>query len=504
MYPIVDITTFVGSHSRGAVTSFNSDSAVILNMIAVSSPWRENIFFWGNGYTGSMIFLLGKAFYLLFGPANTITFINLLLAIFIVVGFSVPILTKNDRVIIAPLGLFFFISALHSLPTEHAQMLELITTDLAHRPDFLLLFNGAVYLSVMNFLNKPNHLVILTILAILSSWVNFIAIPLLAALFLLLTLLKFFDNKKRKNIGGLIQTVRNTGAWPWVILALTIIMSVFLEKLSPWGIGQVLKTASWDAIKANFIPATRNIYEIFPPYLWIASIIISLFFVILYAHLWLKQGRDNRIKFYFYCWSGLFSLAIIATIIPFTKSWFYSNIVLPRYTVLGLELFMLSASVGIIGIIHWLTLMIFKNKSNTTRALFVTVIALLLTISIVLPQHVVQKGLPKSPQYESGEFIARHCEGVLGNYWNSYVYQLGGFGKLATASYGLDRSRTNLARTLNTTPLCIVENQPQDFNVEYTVWDNKLITTNADVVKLPDGNYFRQYGLAERNQQTVS
>jgi len=487
LYPIIDITKFVGDKNSAAVTGISSDSALILHMITETTPWQENIFVWGNGRSGSIIFLISKIIYLLASPEFTLRFVNFLLTLVIVLGMSVPIFFKNNKPIFAPIGVLFFISALKTLQAPSREMLMLVTADLVHRPEFIFTLNGAILLSVYNFLNNKKYILPLLLCTIASAWLNYLSIPLLFVLFAVLTLINT-TNLANKNSHKI--ALKNFELWPWAVLTITILATLALVHLSAHQPTNMFKFATFDMIKTNFAKGVLNLYQIFPIQLWILMLILNIGFLAAY----LKHARHDKTyhnRFYFSYWLCLSALAVVSFVLPFGSEWFYGNLALPRYTVTALHLLILATSVSVVGLLN----VVVKNKGDK-RMLLLPLLIILIIIGTTFWQYRSERvTAPQSPQFISGQTLSKNCDGVVGDYWNSYVYGLGGFGKLKTGSYGFDRSRVNLEHVLSLNNLCVVESQAQNFKSNYTILNKTLRPSNntQNATQLPDGNYYKHY-----------
>jgi hypothetical protein len=487
LYPIIDITKFAGAKNSSAVTGVSSDSALILHMIAETTPWRENVFVWGNGRSGSMIFLISKIVYLLTSPDFTLRFVNFLVTLFIVLGMSVPILFRNKKPIFVPIGVLFFTAALRMLQTPNQEMLMLVTADLVHRPEFILILNGTILLSVYNFLNDKKHILPLLILTIMSAWLNYLTIPLLFVLFVVLTLMDI-ANLPRKDTTKMV--LKNIKLWPWMVLIITFLATLILVDLSMYKPTNMFKLAAVDVIKTNFAKGILNLYQIFPTQLWILMLLLNIGFLV--AHLkQMQHDKGYQNKFYFRYWLCLSALAVVSFVLPFGSEWFYGNLALPRYTVTALHLLIISTSVSIVGLVN----IIAKDKGKRLMLLLALSIIIITICAPLLQYRSERVSAPQSPQFRSGQMLAKNCDGIIGSYWNSYVYGLGGFGKLKTGSYGFDRSRVNLERVLNLKDLCVVENQAHDFRSNYTILNKTLkpLNNTQNITQLPDGNYYKHY-----------
>ena len=470
MYPFVDITKFEG---------FNSDSAIRLNMISESTPLLENIYAWGDGRCGSILVVISKLSYLIFSPKFILILINILISTFLVLGFSIPII-KGSNMFIFPLSLLFFVTALRFLPTQNSETLLLVTVDLGHRPDLLLFLNAMAFFSVKNFFENKRDYLILTIVSICATWISDMSLFILLSLCLFLSLVDLFKNKK-------IQL------WYWAVFCCTLAVHVLLKGFTPYG-SYLYKFATLSQFKSEFVNAIRNLYLICPKFLWIAMLVLNLCFGILYLYLRYKNIKITKImRFYFRYWVILLIMVFASFSLPFFNDWFYANLMLVRYLAPSLHLLMLCSSVCVCGMLHVTTILKDKRIFFITWSIFSVLLLLFLPAFFSLRSEFINH--PLSQKYTSGQVLAQNCDSVLGDYWTSYVYILGGFGRIKTGSLGYDRSRSNLEQVLSESNLCIVESSQNNFREEYRVIDKTLKPRNSEdnPIKLPDGNYFKHY-----------
>lgn len=465
LYPFVDVTK---------LETFYSDSAVILNMITESTPWKENIYVWHDGRSGSSIFLLSKAFYLLFGPEFVLRFINTLIAIFLAAGFSIPILLKKNKPVFFPVGVIFVLIAIRLLPVQYSELFVRVVMDLGHRPDLLFFLSAAILLSYVNFYEKKTHYWPLAICITIASWINDMALFLFLTLCILFTLIDFYKHKRIE-------------IWYWVIFFAALSSIVILKHLTPYST-QIYQLATFEQFKGNFIKALTNISGIFPKFLWGIMLLLNVLFVIIVQK---ARTKSTITQFYLKYWVMLWVLIGVAFILPFFSKWFYSNKVAPRYLVTSLELLILASSVSFVTVTQYLI----RNVRSYLKRNIILIIILLILILPMMCISRLEASKPHSLKYQSGQVLSQNCNAVIGDYSKGYVYIVGGMGKLKTASYDFDRSPTNLQRVLNSSNLCVIEDSEQEFKSAYNVKNTILKPRYAGEMPktLPDGNYFKHY-----------
>ncbi len=465
MYPIADPTKYY---------RFNSDHALVLYMITEDTPPRESIYLWGQSRYGSLLFLISKFYYIAF-PASTLVFVNIMTVLFTVLGFSVIVFKKKDNFVLLPLGLLFFIFVVKTVAPGNVSLYELTITT-AFRPDFLFTINATILLMLFNFYYKKNWFIPALIFAILSSWINDIALPLL---FIICAIFSIFDFIKNRKIC----------AWYWLILSITAIAIVVLKYLSP-NKDSVWIFASLEQISANFVFAVSKTFNVIPAYMWIVIVCLPVYFVWLYFK---HDGKDEDVTFYLGHSMLLFILGAAIFVIPFFSDHIYRNNVSPRYFIHGIQLLMLAASVSIVGIL------VIVRKNGFLRAVHYSAFALILVLFVPIFFTYRMEMQQRSPSafYKSGELLIESgCEAVVGEYWLSYGYTIGGLGKLKATPYDTRHtSDSNIARILAMKNICVVEKTTKDFKDQYTIRGRTLKVKNSaeKPIKLPDSRYFKHY-----------
>ena len=484
IYPFVDMTKAV---------YFNSDSAIVLNMIVENTPLPENIYYWGQARRGNLIFLLAKIYVWILGTAHLLPFITLLLAFSVALGFSVPlILEDSDRklqCLFLPLGFIFLIPSFIPVPDIHT--LEYATLDIAFAPEYLFLLSMVILFALRKFIHSPKGYLSLIIFSALASWINDLTV-----IFLILLAIAF--------TGVDVLVKKRIQLWYWGNGVISMGWVALLKNLSPYH-SEYLGFATWDQVRSYLGEAIYNLYHFLPSLVWIGIIILNGFFFLLWLYFWLQYERnDGIVTFYFFHWLSLFSLGIFGLIIPLFNGWFYANLAHPRYFVTGVQLLFLASSVSILAI--WRIFLIGKRKILFTLCTMGVLLALFTTLekgSHLLRER--KEGMFSSTSliFQSGELLSNSgCEAVIGTYLNSYVYVLGGLGKLkATVFEGeLDRSPSNTQKVLNLKNICVIGDTPSAFEPSYSLKD-KILIDRADPkgpIRLPDGKFFKPYVTVDK------
>ncbi len=484
IYPFVDPTKAV---------YFNSDSAIVLNMIVENTPLTENIYYWGQARRGNLICWLAKIYFGILGTTYLLPFITLLLAFSITLGFSVPLFLENPgrkwRFFFLPLGFIFLIPTF--IPFPDINTLEYATLDIAFAPEYLFLLSMTVLLALRKFIHSSKGFLPLMVFSALASWINDLTILFLAILALAFTLVDFLITKRIR-------------MWYWWNGGTSLGLVSLLKNLSPYH-SEYLGFATWNQVRPYLGEAIYNLYHFLPPSVWLSVGVLNILFfsLWLYIRFWYRI-RDAISIFYFFLWLSLLILGVSGLIIPLFNGWFYANLAHPRYFVTGVQLLFLASSVSMLAI--WRIFLIGQRK--ILFSLCTTGILLALFTTLEKGNHLLKERKEgtfssTSLTFQSGELLSNSgCEAVIGTYLNSYVYVLGGLGKMkATVFEGdLDRSLSNTRNVLNLKNICVVGDTISDFEPFYSLKD-KILIDRADPegpVRLPDGKFFKHYVTVDK------
>ncbi|HWP46471.1 MAG TPA: PA14 domain-containing protein [Candidatus Limnocylindrales bacterium] len=484
IYPFVDPTKAV---------YFNSDSAIVLNMIVENTPLAENIYYWGQARRGNLICWLAKIYFGLLGTTGLLPFITLLLAFSITLGFSVPLFLEDPgrkwKFFFLPLGFIFLIPTFIPIPDIHT--LEYATLDIAFAPEYLFLLSMTILLALRKFIHSSKGFLPLMVFSALASWINDLTILFLAILAVAFTMVDFFVNKKIR-------------MWYWWNGGISLGGVSLLKNLSPYH-AEYLGFATWNQVRPYLGEAVYNLYHFLPLSVWLSIGILHMFFFLLWFYIWFRYRINDAISiFYFFLWLSLLILGVSGLIIPLFNGWFYANLAHPRYFVTGIQLLFLASSVSILAV--WRIFLIGQRKILFSLCTTGILLALFTTLgkgNHLLKERKEEMFLSTSLTFQSGEVLSNSgCEAVIGTYLNSYVYVLGGLGKMkATVFEGdLDRSLSNTRNVLNLKNICVVGDTISDFEPFYSLKD-KILIDRVDPegpVRLPDGKFFKHYVTVDK------
>jgi len=473
-------------------TQFNSDSAMVLTAITEHVPLSENIFQWGGTRTGLALGAVGWIFFRFFGAVHLTSFLGLVDALLFVIGCSVfvrPRFGGRKHLFAIPAGLLLVVANFNK-PLTSASF-TFTATDIAHRPEgiCLMVFLSWFLLGLAEHKLKYNahwwlRAALVLCLSLVAVWVTDLA--LVAGLVIVLIAMG----------RAVILKLR----LPWEGLAILLCSAgvlKLLRKLSAYGgdINYLYQLPERELFRAWWPAALRNLWNNLSPATWcvIALVAIGLAVVLVAA----KQQRCELIQDRaFWHTVNLFLIGVAGLIVPLGSKWVFLNEVHPRYFAPAAILLCVAAAQGGAFLFqHW--------SGLRPRPILVGGLAALLFVPLILTGRETARerrqilNSPLSSPYQASVTLAgTGVRGILGAFWESYVYVLArpGFLKAAPTEIVARISVPNTLQVLALPRVAWIDRNPANLKPVMNLrgLSYRELDKSAPVV-LPTTAYFKLY-----------
>ena len=215
--------------------------------------------------------------------------------------------------------------------------------------------------------------------------------------------------------------------------------------------------------------------------MWVIVGSVAVLVVVLF---WRRRDQmQTRLARY---WMVAGTVAVAGIVVPILSEWVHANGMHPRYFALAVQLLLCVTAAG--GAI-----VTYRLSPRVHVILTAGVLAMCVWRGYELGADRPQR----SAVYVSGtELVQAGCEGVVGPYWNSYVYKLGGLAELETTvgPGQLNRSASNDAVVLGKPKICRVAASNSSFSPVWEVRGHNFRRDESQATfALADGMYVSYY-----------
>ncbi|MCX6256886.1 MAG: hypothetical protein NTW49_03165 [Bacteroidia bacterium] len=398
----------------------NSDDALNI-LMAHHYKLPADFYCWGQDRGGTLIPLISQVFIKIFHlPAIwSVSLSNYFILILGYIGFSSLFRSSFTRIIFAVAWFFPFFRFIDMMRFPIGVEYSLL--------GLVIYFMKKIRLEENN--NSWNHvyLSLVSLIIITGIWVSDLSIVSFSILLFILLIFNFIEKKQINIWKDIIAYFTGT-------VSVAVIFIVIAKSYSPDKTNRLFGFNTWEIFRTGI----SRIVELWGEFLnnRTSNITETLFFylVIILLLILVVLGMSKKIKpeLPHKIWSVFFlSDFLIVTAVLFMSHWVYANGLGRWYFVscyISFTVFVLILAENLE--IKFITRLIFR--AYLTILIFTGAISTLYTIRYIYPGSLV----PKASQ--SAEFLKLGTIGIIGDYWNSYVYGIADPGQIKATPH--DRS----------------------------------------------------------------